>query len=112
MAETQNTYSRMRQQATDATRLYIRLARLTLAEKITVFLTAAAVAVGVFIFAVIFLFFLSIAVAHWLAPALGLAWSYALISFLFLIFIALLFIFRKAMIMNPISRFISRLLLS
>lgn len=112
MTDSQQPYTRMRKQATEYAKLYIRFARLTMAEKVTVFLTAASVALGAFLFSVIFVFFMSIAVAHWLATSIGLAWAYALISFVFLVLIALLFIFRKPLIMNPISRFISKLFLS
>lgn len=102
----------MRKQATDYARLYLRYARLTMAEKVTVFLTAGAIAVAAFVFAVVFIFFMSLAVAHWLAPYIGVAWGYACISFMYLILIAILFIFRKQFIMNPIARFISKLFLS
>ena len=105
-------YSRLRSQATNYTKLYIRYLRLTGAEKVTEFLTAACVAIGVFVFAVIFFFFISIAVAHWIAPQIGLAWAYAIISFVFLALIGLLIALRKPLLMNPIAKFISRLFLS
>lgn len=112
MADTQKSFSQIRAQVTDIAKLYLRLARLSLAEKVTVFLTAAVCAIGTFVLAVIFFFFLAFAIAHWLEPAIGIAWAYALISFVFLIMIVLLFVLRKPLIMNPISRFISRLFLS
>ncbi|MDE6264757.1 MAG: phage holin family protein [Paramuribaculum sp.] len=112
MTDSSNQYSHIRKQFSEYARLYIRFARLTLAEKVTVFLTAGSIAVAAFIFAVIFIFFMSIAAANWLAPYIGLGWGYACISFMYLILIALLFIFRKPFIMNPIARFISKLFLS
>lgn len=102
----------MRRQLTDYAKLYVRYARLTLAEKVTVFLTAAAVAIAAFVFTVIFIFYMSLALAWWISPHIGIAWAYALISFAYLLLIAVLLIFRKPLIMNPISRFISRLILS
>lgn len=83
-----------------------------MAEKVTVFLTAGAVTVAAFVLAVVFIFFISMAAAHWLAPYIGLGWGYACISFMYLILIAILFVFRKPFIMNPIARFISKLFLS
>lgn len=102
----------MRRQLTDYAKLYVRYARLTLAEKVTVFLTAAAVAIAAFVFTVIFIFYMSLALAWWISPYIGIVWAYALISFAYLLLIAVLLIFRKPLIMNPISRFISRLILS
>ncbi|MDE6048199.1 MAG: phage holin family protein [Paramuribaculum sp.] len=112
MSDKSNQYSQIRNQFTDYAKLYIRYARLTMAEKVTVFLTAGAVAVAAFVLAVVFIFFISMAAAHWLAPYIGLGWGYASISFMYLILIAILFIFRKPFIMNPIARFISKLFLS
>ncbi|MCI9606686.1 MAG: phage holin family protein [Muribaculaceae bacterium] len=112
MADTKQSYTNIRQQFGEFARLYIRYAKLTVAEKVTVFLTAAAVAVAAFVFSVIFIFYMSLAIAWWISPYIGIAWAYALISFVYLLLIALLFIFRKPLIMNPISRFISRLFLS
>lgn len=112
MTDTQQPYSRMKQQLSGYAKLYLRFAKLTLAEKVTVFLTAAAVAIAAFVFSVIFIFYMSLAIAWWISPYIGIAWAYAIISFVYLLLIVLLLVFRKPLIMNPIARFISRLILS
>ncbi|MDE5837329.1 MAG: phage holin family protein [Paramuribaculum sp.] len=112
MNDKSNQYSQIRRQFAEYAKLYIRYARLTMAEKVTVFLTAGAVAIAAFVLAIVFIFFMSMAVAHWLAPYIGIGWGYACISFMYLVLIAILVIFRKPFIMNPIARFISKLFLS
>lgn len=92
--------------------LNISNARLTAAEKITVLLTAAAVSIAAFVICVIICFFLSVALAHWLAGYISIAWAYVLLSALYLIILLVIFFFRKPLIMNPVARFISRLFLS
>lgn len=112
MADNQYPYSRLWQQFTDYAKLNIEYARLTAAEKVTVLLTAAAVAIGAFVLGVIFFFFMSLAIAYWLSAVIPLAWAYALMSFVYLILIALLILLRKPLILNPVSKFVSRLFLS
>ncbi len=58
----------------------LEYAKLTAAEKLTMLITGLAVAAGAFVLGIIFLFFLTIAIAHWIAPSIGLGWAYALMG--------------------------------
>lgn len=107
-----NPYKRLWHQLLDYLKLNIEYARLTAAERVTMFITAAAVAVSVFVLGMIFLFFMSLALAHWLSAVMSLAWAYALMSFVYLLMLGLLVIFRKPLIITPVARFVSRLFLS
>lgn len=110
--ENENTYSRLWQTVRRYISLNVEYARLTVAEKVTVLLTAAAVAIGAFVLGIIFFFFLSIAVVHWVADIIPLAWAYAAMSFVYLLLVGLLFLLRKPLILDPVSRFVTRLFLS
>lgn len=112
MADNRQAYSQLWHEFRQFFSLNIEYAKLTAAEKVTVLLTAAAVAIGAFVLAIIFFFFLSLAVAHWISDGIGIAWAYSLVSFFYLLLIVLLFVLRKPLILNPVSRFVSRLFLS
>ncbi len=112
MADNSHVYEHLWQEFQKFFRLNIEYAKLTAAEKVTMLLTAAAVSIGAFMLGIIFFFFLSLAIAHWLSEAISLAWAYACMSFFYLLLIVLLFLLRKPLILNPVSRFVSRLFLS
>ncbi len=83
--------------------LYIENVKLTAAEKLTVLLLVALV------FGIFMLAFLSGACIELLALVLP-AWaSYAILGGFFLLLVVLVIAFRKHIIVNPIARFVSRL---
>ena len=57
-------------------------------------------------------FYLMFTIAYLLEPAIGLMWSFLLISGFYLLLIIILFIFKKKLIINPIIRFLSQLFLN
>ena len=91
-------------------RLYLENAKLTVAEKVTVLVTTAALAVVGTLFFVIIFFFLSLGLANLLAIWVGNVWSYVIISGAYVVVLALLVLLRKPLIMNPIARFLTRLI--
>lgn len=111
MKESGNNYTRLWQQAKDYFGNGLEYAKLTAAEKLTMLITGLTVAAGAFVLGMIFLFFLTIAIAQWIAPSIGLGWAYALMSVFYLVLVALLVVLCKPLIMNPVARFISRIIL-
>lgn len=111
MNESDNNYNRLWQQAISLFVNGLEYAKLTAAEKLTMLITGLAVAAGAFVLGIIFLFFLTIAIAHWIAPSIGLGWAYALMGVFYLALVVLLIVLCKPLIMNPVARFISRLFL-
>ena len=91
--------------------LNIEYAKLTLAEKTTVLLTAMATAAIIGVLALIVLFFLSIAAVHWLALVMSLALAYSIMTGFNLLLLALVVILRKQLIVTPISKFVTKLIL-
>ena len=109
--EKENSYTKLWHLLQEYLKMNIEYARLTAAEKLTLFFTAVAVASGVFVLAIIFFFFLSLALVNWIAMGIGLVWSYIIMSAVYLLLIALLIVFRRQLIMNPVAKLVSRLLL-
>ncbi len=109
MAEQQNSYKRLWEQVRNYISLTVEDTKLTVAEKFTVFVTAAAISIVALLFGVIILFFVSVALAHLLEPAVGAFWSYLIVAGGYLVILLLLVLLRRPLISNPVARFITRL---
>ncbi len=92
--------------------LNVENAKLTAAEKTVRLLSALALVALIALFALLGLLFLSMAIADFIADALGKGWAYTIVTGLYLLLIAIVVVFRRGMIINPVSRFITRLFLS
>ncbi len=78
------------------------LLQVTMIEKTTKLLAKLITVVVTLILLLMFMFYILGAVAILLEPILGLAGSFAVISSLFLIVLAIVFIFRKKLIVKPL----------
>ncbi len=87
-------------------------AKLTVTEKISVILGMSFLFFIVLILSLGGGIYLSFALVHLLKPLLGLAASYAVVGLFFLVLAGITIIFRRHLILNPITRFISRVLLN
>lgn len=95
----------------DLATLKYEYARLTLAEKLTmIFSMLILCLIGIFV-SMISIFFLSVAISQWIAESIGAIWSSVIIAGFYLILLLLLVGFRKQLIINPVSKFISRLII-
>lgn len=83
--------------------------RLTLAEKLTLLLWVVSMSLIALFMVTFAVFFLSMALSHWLSESMGLVWSSMIVAGVYLLVLLLIFALRKPLIINPISRFISRL---
>ena len=110
MSEKENSFSRLWQQGKDYATLKIEYAKLTAAEKLSVLLSAVAVAFVVFSLAMVALIFLSL--AEWIGQSIGMAWGCGIVAVVYIAMMVLLFLLRKPLFINPVSRFVSRLILS
>lgn len=86
--------------------------RLTIAEKIVMLLSLLLTGAIVLVFGGITMLFITIAIAEVIHHWLPLWLSYTIMAGFNLILILLLFAFRKPLIVNPISRAITRIILS
>ncbi len=105
-----------RKRLIDRIKSYISLSieniRLTVAEKVIVLLTVILTAALVLIFGSIAFFFIAVAVANFLTIWLP-AWvAYAIVAVVNIVVLLVVLLLRRRLIINPISRAISRIILS
>lgn len=97
------------------TRQYLQLlvedARLNATEKITRLLAAIALASLLTIVITAALLFASISAGLALSMIMNPVWAFIIVAGFFLLLMALLIIFRTQLLLNPIARYMSRLLL-
>ena len=87
--------------------------RVEFVEKLTILISSFLIIMLVVILAMAALFYLFFSLAYLLEPLVGsMALSFYIISALYILFIILLFAFRKGLIINPIVRFLSKLFLT
>ena len=107
MSEKENSFSRLWQQGKDYATLKIEYAKLTAAEKLSVLLSAVAVAFVVFSLAMV-----AWHMPEWIGQSIGMAWGCGIVAVVYIAMMVLLFLLRKPLFINPVSRFVSRLILS
>ncbi len=105
----ENSFARLWQQIKSYVALNVENAKLTVAEKFTILVTAAAVCVLTLLLAVIILFFVSMGLAQLLAESVGMMWAYLIMAGAYLVLLIALILLRKVLITNPVARFITRL---
>lgn len=89
--------------------LYIENVKLTAAEKLTVVMSAGVLLIITLVLGIFALAFISGACIELLALVLP-AWSsYAILGGLFLLLVVLVLVLRKHLVVNPIARFVSKL---
>ena len=91
--------------------LKFEYAKLTTAERLSILLSAMTIALICMIGVAMFLFFISLSLVEVLALSLGMAWSSFIVSMIYVVIMALVILLRKPLIINPIARFISKVML-
>lgn len=87
--------------------------RLELVEKLTVLSSTCIMVVIAIILGMMALFYLSFSVAYILAPHVGgLTVSFAIITAFLLLLLAVVYVFRKQLIVQPLVRFMANLFMS
>ncbi len=92
-------------------KLLVEDTRLNVAQKLTRLLSAIALASLLTIVSTVAMVFVSIAVGIALSDALTPLWSFVIVAGFYVVLLSLLVIFRKQLLVNPIARFLSVLLL-
>lgn len=103
-------YRNLWRQLTELVRLYLVNARLTLTEKMARLLGLLAVCAIIFVLGVVAFLFISLALINWIGTGVGIEWAYMIMGGFYILLIVLLLVFKKVLLINPLSRFISRLL--
>ncbi len=94
-------------------KLEIEYSKLTLAEKMSILLSRAMIVAILLIFGAGVLLLLLWAFAKWMIALTGSLWLGVLIAAVLVVLLALLvYGYRKQLIINPVTRFVTRLLLT
>lgn len=89
-----------------------RLCKATTVEKLVVLLSAIAMVAVMLILGACVLFYLSFAVVFMLSDAIGSTWgAYLIVSGIFLVLMLVVYALRQKLILDPVSRFLTRLFL-
>ena len=91
--------------------LYLENAKITTAEKLTLFCTAATVGVICLVLGLFALAFITVSLIELLALAIPVWASYLIFAGIYAVIIIALILLREPLIMNPIARVLSKLLL-
>lgn len=92
-------------------KLYIQSGKLTLTEVLTRILTAIVITAVCLLFAVIALAFVSYGVISALSQSMAPVWAYLIVGGFYLLIIMLIIVFKRTLIINPIARFLSKIIL-
>ena len=111
MFDTQNNaFRKLFEEGKKYINLQIDYAKLTATEKISVILGMSVLFAVILVLSVGAGIYLSFALVYLLEPLVGIVGSYA-IGAVFLLLIAIVILFKKKLILVPITRFISKVLL-
>ena len=109
MADKQPQFNTLWSELKTTFKLNVDYAKLTAAEKLTLLLTSVSLALLAFVLLSIIMFFMSLALVRCIATGVGMIWAYVIMGAFYIVLLAVIVLFRKQLIVNPISRFVSRL---
>lgn len=103
-----NGFQRIFSQGKEYVELKVKYARLTVAEKLSVMLSSALIILILVLAFSIAMFFISAALVSVMSESVGSAWSCAIMGGAYLIVVVLFIAFRKPLVVNPVTRFVTR----
>jgi len=111
MSKKESPFSKLWASLREYLALNIDNAKLTAAEKLTLFFSATVCVLVYFVFGTLVFFFLSMACVEWIGESLGTAPAYAIMGGFYILLILAVVIFRRQLVIDPIARFITKLIL-
>lgn len=93
-------------------KLLIEDTRLNAAEKLTQLLSAVALCSILVTIALVMLVFISLGVSMLITESLGMHWAFLIVAAVYAVLIAVIYLCRESLFVNPIARFISRLIIT
>lgn len=107
-----NQYLKLWDEVKKYLQLQIDYTRLTAVEKLSLLLSAVGVVLLYGLLCACALFYLSFSLASVLEQLIGVEWAaYLIVAAIFLVLLLIAFLFRKQLIINPVTRFVTRLFL-
>lgn len=107
----ESAYNRLYSEAKRLLSLQIENARLLITEKLTLLLGRIALVAVAFVVSATALIFLSMSVADFLLRGLEPCWTYLIIGGFYIVLVIIACCFRRRLIVDPIARYISRVIL-
>lgn len=90
----------------------LEYSKLTLAEKLSILLSRGIIVLMLIIFGACALFLLEWGLTHWLVTLTGSLWLGVLVSLgVLMLLLLVLYGYRKQLVVNPVTRFVTKLLL-
>lgn len=86
--------------------------KFTLAEKATIVISTVVVLIVLILLGIATLTFLSFSLASLIASALGTTYAYLILGGFYALLISLVILLRKPLIIDPVARFVTRVILS
>lgn len=106
----QNTYSLLYRLAIRLFKLKVEDVRLVLAVKITRLLGALVFVFIGFVLSLFIITFVAVSMAHLLSDAMSPVWAYLIIAGVYMLLFLVIYLAKKPLIMDPIARFMSQLI--
>lgn len=107
----ESAYNKLYTEVKRLVSLYIENTKLLITEKLTLLLGRIALVAVAFVVSATALIFLSMAVADFLLRGLAPCWTYLIIGGFYVMLVAIVCCFRRKLIVDPIARYISRVIL-
>lgn len=92
-------------------KLYLESGKLRFTEALTRILAATLITFICLAFAIIALAFISFGVIDALSQSLGMIWAYVIVGGFYILLIVVMIALRRQLIVNPIARFLSKIIL-
>lgn len=112
MEQTNNKFLGLFEQVKKLASLYLQDIKLTTADKLTVLLSAISIFAIVLVLAALFIVFAAMAIARLLESVMAPFWAYMIVALFFLLSAILFFAFRRELVVDPIARFLSGLIIA
>lgn len=110
-SDSDNTYARLYQEVKRLVNLEIENTKLLVTEKLTLLLGRITLAAVSFVVCTCALIFLSMSLSDWLLRDLEPCWTYLIVGGFYILLAIVCFLFRRQLIIDPIARYISRVIL-
>lgn len=111
MSEQKSQFKQIFDEGKEYLKLRLEYGKLTLTEKLTILLSSLALGLVCVFLGVIAIFFLSMSVVDWIAAYVGSTWAPLIMCAFYLLLIGALIALRKPLIINPMARLLSRIIL-
>lgn len=109
--DSENSYNKIFAEVKKLCALEIENARLLLTEKLTLLVAKIMLTAVVFVLCTAAMIFISMALADYLLRTLTPAATYSIVGLFYIVAAVLIALFRKSLIVDPVARYVSRVVL-